>query len=240
LQLLTEQERWDYLRQQALSGQFDYQRQRQLAQADFQRLKFEQDARISGRVAIFESQVMAGCRKYLAPPSPLPQNEANELFSKRITDYDFIKKHSFGDPPALFKQQAFALEWGWSALDIRDDPDRLTYQKAVQKAWCTLTKDPEKLRRKFAEHGYREPYIVATSYYHLEELIAERCRQQAQRRQAKHRAQLSPEAKAEIRQKDRQRKRSAKALSVTENLPTGPKAPAKDQDQVEQRPIGTE
>jgi len=122
LQLLTEQERWDYLRQQALSGQFDYQRQRQLAQADFQRLKFEQDARISGRVAIFESQVMAGCRKYLAPPSPLPQNEANELFSKRITDYDFIKKHSFGDPPALFKQQAFALEWagpGWKFVVIQ-------------------------------------------------------------------------------------------------------------------------
>jgi hypothetical protein len=76
------------------------------------------------------------------------------------TSDQLVVERLFGRVP--FERLDFALTWGWSTIEVERDPLRMTYALAVTKCWCSSSEESA-LRKRFAEFGYKEPYITQTA-----------------------------------------------------------------------------
>ncbi len=143
---------------------------------------------------------------------PLVQSATPDLSDKIAVDRLF--KHSLEE---LLERLGFALDWGWpNTIDLereRDKDLKLTYGQAIRKKWCS-SKTIAALKKRFARFGYHEKYLTLTSYWRLLEkeaqqrrLDVEHQREQARRRQAKHRKNLPEKVRDQIKRQARERYR---------------------------------
>jgi hypothetical protein len=191
---MNERQRTDCLFQVAHSGQFDDKAQVELRDADLQRLKFEENPKIKRFLARKTKPTKTVLRRPATPPLE-PLERAFAEAGQRA-----------------FKQLEFASQWGWSIMDIKDDPQAHTVEEVASRVGCGA----KQLKKRFKRFGYTEDRLPMASYCQLEKLEADKKRQAAQKRQAKHRAEGSSEARAKRQLADREHKKQIRAAQKTE------------------------
>jgi hypothetical protein len=115
---------------------------------------------------------------------------------------------AFGSREDALVRFRYAIWWSWPTLDT----PTVTAQEAIRRGWCKgRYKSPGKLLAALAKEGYQHDTMALGTCLRLEEIKQERKRHQAKERQARRRARLSPEARAELRVKDLRYRREKRA-----------------------------
>jgi hypothetical protein len=120
---------------------------------------------------------------------------------------------AFGSLSDAFAKFEYSTSWRWPDLD----PPKTSAEEAIARGWAPSYKSARRLLRALRDQGYRHTTVTIETCLLLEEMKQKRLRQQAQQRQARRRARLLPEARAEIREKDRRYRRRKRSTAKKES-----------------------